>query len=358
MRPSRRRILFLTILLIGLAWVAIRFFGPHRGDSDVEHAGGPMASVRVVPLRKGVMTEEISAYGTVVPIPGAARSITTAYECRVRRVAAASGQRVSGGQPLLEIEPSPDALVKYRAQESLFETTRSSLASVRRRFDLHLATNEELAQATQVSREAELTLKGLRTQGMSPAGRVIHSPFAGLVGKLDVQEGAIVPGGGTLVEVVPDDGVEVRVGVESGDVGHLRIGRPVILSSVIRPASTSGRIRVISSALDPSTRLVDVLVSFPPSKEFLLGEPVRGRIEVASGEVLIAPRAALLPEAGHHVLFTIEKGRARRHVVRTGLENEKEIEILGDGPGPGAPVVVLGNYELRDGMAVKSERAP
>lgn len=58
------------------------------------------------------------------------------------------------------------------------------------------------------------------------------------------------------------------------------------------------------------------------------------------------------------MLFTIEKGRARKHVVRVGLENEKEIEILGDSLAPGTPVAILGNYELKDGMAVKVDRAP
>lgn len=106
---------------------------------------------------------------------------------------------------------------------------------------------------------------------MGPTGRTVVSEYAGVVDKLNVQAGAVVSAGSPLVDLIRDDGIEIRLGIEPEDVGYLQIGQPVILSSVIRPASASGSIRVISNAVDPATRLVDALVSFPP----LEGLPVR-----------------------------------------------------------------------------------
>ena len=113
MNPLKRRVLFLVVLL-GIAWVGFRFLRSGRETPETLSARGPVASVQAVPVKKGTITEDITAYGTVVPVPGTARSITTAYECRIRHVAVARGQRVARGEPLVEIEPSADCSSSWR----------------------------------------------------------------------------------------------------------------------------------------------------------------------------------------------------------------------------------------------------
>jgi multidrug efflux pump subunit AcrA (membrane-fusion protein) len=68
---------------------------------------------------------------------------------------------------------------------------------------------------------------------------------------------------------------------------------------------------------------------------------------------MVVPRSAVLPEADHHVLFTVKADRAQQHIVQVRLANEKEVEVNGNDLVAGEPVVTLGNYELKDGMAVK-----
>ena len=53
------------------------------------------------------------------------------------------------------------------------------------------------------------------------------------------------------------------------------------------------------------------------------------------------------------MLFTVKAGRAQEHKVEIRLENGNQAEVSGDNLQVGAPVVTLGNYELKDGMAVK-----
>jgi multidrug efflux pump subunit AcrA (membrane-fusion protein) len=80
-----------------------------------------------------------------------------------------------------------------------------------------------------------------------------------------------------------------------------------------------------------------------------------GKITVASAQGLIVPRSAVLPEEDHYVLFTVKGGHAQEHTVRVGLENGKDAEVAAKELQPGEPVVTLGNYELKDGMAVKMD---
>jgi intein/homing endonuclease len=54
-------------------------------------------------------------------------------------------------------------------------------------------------------------------------------------------------------------------------------------------------------------------------------------------------------------MFTVKNDRAVKHSVQIGLENGKEVEVIGSDIEPGDPVVILGNYELKNDMAVKFE---
>src|SRR5512141_1132995 len=68
----------------------------------------PVATVKVAPIVKGSIAEEIAIYGTVVPAAGAVQIFSVPYESRVRRIFVAEAQRISRGDNLFEIEPSPE----------------------------------------------------------------------------------------------------------------------------------------------------------------------------------------------------------------------------------------------------------
>ncbi|OGP81799.1 MAG: hypothetical protein A2Y95_00480 [Deltaproteobacteria bacterium RBG_13_65_10] len=61
MSPLKRRVLFLVVLL-GIAWVGFRFLRSGRETPETLSARGPVASVQAVPVKKGTITEDITAY--------------------------------------------------------------------------------------------------------------------------------------------------------------------------------------------------------------------------------------------------------------------------------------------------------
>nr|MDA8161590.1 efflux RND transporter periplasmic adaptor subunit [Desulfobacteraceae bacterium] len=181
----------------------------------------------------------------------------------------------------------------------------------------------------------------------------------GLISFVNVQEGAIVADGKPLAGVISQDRLEVRLGVEPNGARRLAAGQKVMLSPVNEPSvrRVEGRVRKISRAVNTATRLVDVFVSLPRSSGYLLGEYIMGKIETASSYGMVVPRSAVLPENGSYVLYTIQGGRAVKRIARIGLESGGVVQVLGGGLKPGDEVVALGNYELKDGMAVKVEQA-
>ena len=346
-----------TCLLTGIYWFYRQRQTPGTEPPAVsKETRGPVVLVNVVPIKRAAINRVITAYGGVVPAPGAIQVISVPYESQILHIMVSNAQKISKGDTLLEIGLSPDTKLQLRQAQNDYQISEEGLKYVQQLFDLKLATNNQLLQAKQTFQKAELHLESLKRRGIS-SNQVIRANVMGLVSNVHVQEGAIVPAGNPLVEIVAQNRLEVRLDLEPEDVARLHAIQPVFLTYVNAGASNAvtGQIRKISRAVNPASRLVDVFVTLPDSATFLLGEYILGRITVASTYGLVVPRSAILPEKGGHILFTVKEGRAVKHTVQVGLESAKEAEVSGAELSPGEQVVVLGNYELKDGMAVRVE---
>jgi len=353
------RIIVIIVILVIVLGVAVWRLRHPELEKTAGEVLGPVAQVQTAPIRQGVLTEQITAYGLVTPAPGALQTVSVPFESQVRQIMVSNGQKVAKGNDLLEIKPSPDTALQLEQAAQALDLARQSRQFVERKFELKLATNDQVLQAKQALQQAQLRLESMKKRGVG-APRIIHADAGGLIKKVFAQEGAIVPAGNPLLEIVAQNRLEVRLGVEPDDINRVGPNQPVSLTRVNVPSApaVTGHIRKISYGLDPATRLVDVFVTLPTSADFLLGESISGAIAVASVQGLIVPHSAILPEGQGHSLFTIKDNRAVKHLVQVGLRNDKEVEIKGARLQAGEPVVVLGNYELKNGMAVKVEAAP
>jgi membrane fusion protein, multidrug efflux system len=362
MRFEIKNVVIIAVIIVALLGVAIwrlqKVEGPEKKTAGAVQ--GPVALVQTAPVRKGVMTEYLTSYGAVIPAPGALRSVSVPFESQVVKVMVSNGQKVSRGNKLLEIKPSPDTRLKWEQARQDLETARQTLKDLEGRFALKLATNDQLLKARLSLRQAQLRVASMKKRGIGPP-RTLVAPVDGLIKKVFVQEGAIVGAGQPLAEVVGQDRLEVRLGVEPDAIARIKGRQPVVVTRVNVPAlaPVTGQVRKVSYGVNPNTRLVDVFVSLPSTADFLLGEAVAGQIVVARAKGRIVPRSAVLPAGGGaYTLFTLKNGRAVKHLVRVNLETDREVELINRDLKVGEPVVVRGNYELQDGMAVKVQEAP
>ena len=316
------------------------------------------ANVKVTPLKKTTISRSIIAYGTVIPAPGSANVFSVPYECRVRKVFVSSGEQVVAGSRLAEITPSKDTQLKVEMAKSAYDTAKARRDEAEKKQQLKLTTNDETLQTRQTFLEAELQLR--HYQKMNATGPwVIKAARAGIVDTIYAHESSVIVPDGPLVDVASSSSLEVRLGGEPDEVTLLKTGQSVLLTPVNRPVASpvKGRIRTISRSINTSTRLIDVFVGLSSSTGILLNEYVKGQITTASTEGFIVPRNAVLRAGDQYRLFTVKNNRAVLHYVRTGIENAGEIQVFGKDLTPGDLVVVLGNYELTDKMAVNMEDA-
>jgi RND family efflux transporter MFP subunit len=359
-----KKVLPLLIVIMAAILVVVIWRGhsaaPDADDAEGEDAAlqSQVAHVEVVKLEKKRMTEIATAYGSVVAQPGNVHTISVAFETEIRRVLIAPGQLVSKGEPLFEIKPSPTTQLAFQQAKTAASTAESDLRQTTERHGLKLATNQELAIAQKAGSDAEQQLENLQKQGLG-GENLVTAQFAGVVTRIDAQNGQTVPGGTSLAEVTAEKQIEVKLGVEPENVGTMKAGQPVKIFPVNTPgvAEVSGTVRLITRPLDPATRLVNVYVALPPETPLFLGGYVRGEVATQADDVLVAPRKALLPANGGFTLFTVKNGHATAHAVQAGLESDAEVQVNGIDLHAGDEVVVTGNYELEDGMAVATPSA-
>ena len=350
-----RRIIIGTIaailIITGFVWIR------QRGGEEAK-TKGPVPQVQVAKVERKTITETVIVYGSVVAQPGKTHSVSIAFETRVRHILVAPGQFVQENDPLIEIELSPGAQVQFQQAKNAAEAARKELKQTQERFNLKLATNQDLSAAEKTARDAEAQLAALQRAGAGGDNR-IRSDISGIVAKVDAQDGQIVPPGGPLVEIVAETEIEVKLGVEAEDLSAAREGAPITILPVNDPTATKveGSVRLVTRRIDPTTRLVDVYVALPQGTKLLLDQYVRGEIQRTENDALVVPRSAVLPnESREFEVFTLANNRAVKHTVKIGAENPKEMQVIADDLHAGDPVVTVGNYELEDGMTVEIKK--
>ncbi len=331
------------------------------GGKQPQASASPSESVAKVVLakvQKKPFGEHLQVYGEVVPAPRASTTLSAEAQAVVDSVDVRVGQHVAKGQTLVELRPSPQTNLSVAQARANVAQEKKKLEAVKQRRKLHLATNTDVANAQQAYDQAKLQLQSLTSRGGTGHTR-LRAPAAGIVASVSTQDGAVVAPGDPLVVVTRGGDVELSVGVEPEDIAHVHTGQTVSFSALHAPReSHQGTVRATSGVVRPDTRLVPVYVSVPSGLNLLVGQPVQATIPVEEHQALVVPRSAVLPTDDHMKLFTVHKGHAVKHIVEIGLENDNEVEIVKGDIKPGQSVVVTGNYELEDGMPVRTSGAP
>ena len=313
----------------------------------------PVARVETTPLRRLALAETVSGYGIVSP---QARSVTTVSLPRPGRIVAlfvAAGQVVKKGEPLLEFATGADASRSYRQARQALEFARGEKARIAQLLAQQLATRSQLAAAEKALADAEAALRAQQRIGAGEPLQRLGAPFDGVVVSLVAAQGDRVAAGAPMLKLARAGGQRLVVGIEPSDVRAVRAGMEVKVTPVFeRERIVRGRVAQVFGMLNPQTQFVDVLVQIE-GDGLLPGTRARADIELERREAWVAPRSAVLRDARGAYLFQVRDGRAHRVAVRTGIERDGLVAVEGSFD-PQAPVVSLGNYELEDGMRVRT----
>lgn len=329
-----------------------------QGASNTDEAAPSVAVTTAKPVQRS-FDDTVAAFGTIQADPRRARTLNLAHGGQVVALRVVDGQSVRAGDLLLKVATDPTARNAYAQAQSALTLARGELARTTKLAAQHLATQSQLATARKAVADAEAGVQAQRSLGGAAAVESVVAPAAGVVSHLQVSLDQRLSANAPLLDFTPSGGLIAQLGVQPGEAGSIHPGMPVSLRTVYGDATAlQGQVSMLGDALDAQTHLLPVQVSLAPTKAVLplAGTALNAQIQTRHYTAWAVPRASLRHDESGDYLFQMDHGKAHRVDVTVRSPAGDPVGVEGS-LDPALPVIVLGAYELSDGMAVRQNAA-
>jgi len=309
-----------------------------------------VAAVRTVSVRVGSIARSVTVSGVVEPLRTVA--VNSQLAGQVLALNVEEGSVVRAGDTLAEMD-GRELQAQLAAAEAAYQVADAAFQRAQQLRERQIITLPEYEQQRTAMTAAKATLDQIRTRiGYTH----VIAPVAGVVIEKRVEAGDAVGTQTRLFSVAEVATLVVRVGVSELDVVELEEGDRVQVDLDAFPGrKVAAHIRRIFPVADPTTRLLPVEVALEPEARAFVRPGFLARATFALNErtgVLLVPQGALVGGSSSQAVFVVDRGRAVRRTVETGLMSEGSVEIV-SGLAEGQAVVTLGNNLLRDGAEVR-----
>ena len=210
------------------------------------------------------------------------------------------------------------------------------------------------AQSDKIAQEAagqQLNIKLAETS--------IKAPVAGIISQRNAQIGAMASAaGGPLFRIIRDGRIELAADVPEQDLARLRPGMPAVITAV-GTAPVKGHIRLISPAIDATTRLGQVRIAVDDlqaaaSLGLHSGAFAHALVTLAARQSVGVPATSVITGVAGSSLMVVDDTKVRRQDVVLGITNGSWTEIR-SGLQPGAMVMQRAEGFFRTGDVVRPE---
>ncbi|HEY4918657.1 MAG TPA: efflux RND transporter periplasmic adaptor subunit [Xanthobacteraceae bacterium] len=331
---------------IGIALIASMAFGA---------ADAPSVEVETMALRQQELRDMITVYGTVAASEESMIAISFPHSGQIAALPVRAGEQVRTGDALVTITADPAALQSYQNAVAGMNFAKQELARQQTLRAQRLATNAQVAAAEKAVADASVALETERKLGNDQDTKTATAPFDGYVAQLTAAPGdRLQPNVAIMKLARTDHGLRVTAGLKPDDAARVAPGMTAEISPIMSRAAQpmAGTVRQISGTVNPATRLIDAWIDVTRSAGLVPGTSVAVAIVLSKHRGWVVPRNAVLRDDQGSYIFQVADDRARRVDVQTGIETDQVTEISGNFDSS-LVVVVAGNYELRDGMAVR-----
>lgn len=355
-----------------VVWALVLGLGLSLSGCGKSSANAPSAGPVAMPVQVRIATSakipETTEYLSILKSRHSAL-INPQVEGQVTKILVKSGDRVTTGTPLLQIDPlKQEATVSGQeasrmAQEANVRYARISLDRAKKLHDAGVISKQDLDNAQTGYDAAVAQLKALDEQVNQQKVELryyrVSAPMDGIVGDIPVRVGDRVTVA-TLLTTVDEPGpLEAYVYVPAERARNLKIGLPVRLSDGAGNLVSDTEVTFVSPQVDTDTQtvLAKAAVQKPKSK-VRIAQQVRAQITWGVREGPVIPVLAVQRINGEFFAFVaVNEGKgpvARQRVVKLGDTVGNDFAVL-DGLQPGDHIIVSGTQFLQDGMPVSEQ---
>jgi RND family efflux transporter MFP subunit len=352
------------VLLLTLA-------GCNRGpDAPAQGPGGrPPSGVKLLTLAEKPIEQASEFLATLQSL----RSTTVRPEVEglVTRIFVKSGDRVSAGTPIAQIDPS--------MQEAAVRSTESSRAGVEadvaywrqqvKRLDTLVKAGAisqvEYEQAQNSLKSSEAKLASLDAQVLEQRVQLryyrVTAPQAGIVGDIPVRQGDRVTKSTDITTIDENAGLEAYIEVPLDRAPALRLGLPVELLDREGKVLATNPVSFVAPRVNEGTQAVLVKSALKQASAGLrVQQFVKARIVWSTEPGVTVPVVAVSRISGQYFVFVAEaQGQglvARQRAIQVGETTGDDYVVL-SGLKAGERVVVSGVQKLGDGAPIAEENS-
>jgi RND family efflux transporter MFP subunit len=291
---------------------------------------------------------------------------------QITQIFVKSGDRVTQGQRLLQIDPQrQQAAVSTQEAERAGREADVVFAEQQQRrtselFSGGAISKQELEQAETALQTARARLQALQAQVQQQQVQLryytVSAPTAGIVGDVPARVGSQVSPQTLLTTIDQNDTLEVHVQVPIERGAALKNGLPLeIVSSDGRETMAKTSINFVSPHVDDQSQTVLVKAAIPNAGGRLRSSQyVRARIVWSTSEGLAIPVTAAVRISGQHFAFVAEDAQgpdgrpglvARQRAITVGAIEGNHYAVL-SGLNVGDRIVVSGAQKLVEGAPI------
>jgi len=329
--------------------------------------GGPAVGVGIVTLQPKPIEDGSEFIATVRSLHST--TINPQVEGIVTKIFVRSGDNVTAGAPLVQIDPERQAQTLRNAEsqrvgrEADVAYWKSQVERLHSLLTAGAISQNELDTAQHNLETAQSNLAALDAQVREARVQLqyyrVTAPTAGIVGDIPVREGDRVTTSTMLTTIDDKAGLEAYIQVPVDRAPDLRVGLPVQLLDQDGKVITTNPLTFVAPRVDPSTQTVlakSLLRQAPPSVR--VQQFVRTRIIWRSVPGLLIPVTAVSRVNGQYFSYVAEKSGqglvARQRPVQVGELQGNDYVVKG-GLQAGDQLIVSGIQKVADGVPVKAQ---
>lgn len=189
----------------------------------------------------------------------------------------------------------------------------------------------------------------------------IRSPIAGVIADRSLYAGEMAAAGSPLVTVVNVSRVIARTNVPVSQAASVKVGDTGTIAQTESGNQVSGKVTVVSPAVDPNSTTLEVWVEADnPGEKLKPGATVHVSILAETiPNAIVIPATALLPsdEGGVQVMVVGPDSAAHEKKVDLGAREADKVQVV-KGLDVGEKVITGGGVGLDDGAKVRIVAAP
>ncbi|QNH05535.1 efflux RND transporter periplasmic adaptor subunit [Pseudomonas sp. B11D7D] len=358
------------LIMLGVVLVVVLALAAYKGFSIYQQiqmfsAPQPAISVSAAHAEEQPWQGRLPAIGTLKAFQGV--DLAAEVDGIVREVMFESGQKVTLGQPLIQLDSEVEraSLATAEAERSLAQIEYERGRSLVSRSNISKSEFDRLASTLQKATASVAQLKAQLDK------KRINAPFAGTIGIRQVDTGDYLSPGATIATLQDLSRLHVDFFLPEQRAPQLQVGQPVRLSVAAYPDEQfEGRIAAINPKVENETRNLQVRATLSNPDEKLLPGMFANLEVLLPGEQaqIVVPETAITYTLYGNSVYVVKEKQdddgktlkdadgntqlsVERRFVETGERRAGHV-VIGKGLKVGEQVVTSGQLKLDNGAHV------